>query len=718
MIERGTREPLETIEIAVSGTPVTVYTDADGKFSARVPIGKHTVRASDSSHRPDAVNVEVTETEIQTITFYLKPNKTDPYETIVKGKREETVVARRTLQREQLRTIPGTFGDPLRVLETLPGVARAPFGLGILIVRGAGPADSGVFIDGVQIPLLYHFLGGPSILNPEFLDHIDFYPGGFPTSYGRLQGGVIDVATREGTSAKKLHGAVNLNLIDSSFYVDTKIGKNARLALAGRRSYIDLVLALVLPSSTLTVAPVYYDYQTRLDWHVSKTDKLSVMLFGSDDYLTVVRTKEGRKQGSSIDISSHIGFHRLSARWLHQLMPHVDLSFAPSIGYDLVNFSAGGTTGADVGNYDWNLREQLDARPRKDLSIKAGLDMSSRFTVYDVSIPLPADYRVFGESANPIIITEHRLVNNFGVGLYGEGTWDATQKLRVVPGVRADLYTFEGQNRQSVDPRLTVRYALTGATAVKAQAGQFHQPPQAEQLDWKYGQPKLGIEVANQYSAGVEHAFNKLFNIDVQGYFVNRRDQAIPSVKTTVTNGEVVPERYCNCGRGRTYGAELLFKRELTRHLFGWLSYTLSYTETKRPQDATFHRTFLDQTHNLIGVASYTLDSGWELGAKLQVTSGNATTPVQAATYNSDTNLYQPIRGELNSARDPTYVSLDVRAEKTWTFESWRLSAFLDVKNLTNSVNPEFKQYDYRYRQSGYIRGVPIFPSFGVRGVF
>ena len=55
--------------------------------------------------------------------------------------------------------MPGTFGDPLRVVQNLPGVARTPFGLGALVIRGASPNDSGIYVEGHKIPLLYHFLG-------------------------------------------------------------------------------------------------------------------------------------------------------------------------------------------------------------------------------------------------------------------------------------------------------------------------------------------------------------------------------------------------------------------------------------------------------------------------------------------------------------------------------------------------------------------------------
>ena len=87
------------------------------------------------------------------------------YETRVHGRAEHPEETKQTLTRAELTTVPGTANDPLRVIQNLPGVARAPFGLGLLIVRGASPAETGVFIGGEPMPLLYHFLAGPSVFS-------------------------------------------------------------------------------------------------------------------------------------------------------------------------------------------------------------------------------------------------------------------------------------------------------------------------------------------------------------------------------------------------------------------------------------------------------------------------------------------------------------------------------------------------------------------------
>ena len=84
----------------------------------------------------------------------------------------------------------------------------------------------------------------------------------------------------------------------------------------------------------------------------------------------------------------------------------------------------------------------------------------------------------------------------------------------------------------------------------------------------------------------------------------------------------------------------------------------------------------------------------------------------------SDEDRYLALRGEMFSQRLPFYTSIDVRLEKTWTFQRWRMSAFLDVRNVTNNENAELVQFDYRWREQAPVRGLPILPTLGVRGQF
>ena len=66
----------------------------------------------------------------------------------MRARKPAAAVTRYELAQPELKGVPGTFGDPLRVVQNLPGVARTPFGLGALVIRGASPNDSGIYVEG------------------------------------------------------------------------------------------------------------------------------------------------------------------------------------------------------------------------------------------------------------------------------------------------------------------------------------------------------------------------------------------------------------------------------------------------------------------------------------------------------------------------------------------------------------------------------------------
>jgi hypothetical protein len=175
----------------------------------------------------------------------------------------------------------------------------------------------------------------------------------------------------------------------------------------------------------------------------------------------------------------------------------------------------------------------------------------------------------------------------------------------------------------------------------------------------------------------------------------------------------------------------------LARHFYGWLAYTLSRAE----QDAVFAEEIegglasprgssveetarnrwrpatFDQTHNLVLVASYQR-SAWEAGVRYRLVTGRPATPISGSFNDVDFGAFTPELGPLASARRTPFSQLDVRVERTFTFDYWRLGVYLDVQNVFNAANAEDTAYDYRYRQSAPVRGLPILPLLGARGSF
>ena len=123
-----------------------------------------------------------------------------------------------------------------------------------------------------------------------------------------------------------------------------------------------------------------------------------------------------------------------------------------------------------------------------------------------------------------------------------------------------------------------------------------------------------------------------------------------------------------------------------------------------------------DQPHIMTASAVYRLGRGWEAGATFRLVSGNPNTPIAGSSFNASTGQYSPIFGAINSQRNPAFNRLDIRVEKEWKFEAWKLALYLDLQNVYNAENPEGDVYDYEYREKTSIRGLPIIPNLGLKG--
>lgn len=730
--EQGTRLPLAGVAVAIPALGIEVKSDGRGRFSIPdLPAGEYEAVAVSLQHHKESVNIEISEGQQTRVKFYLRPLTSNPYETVVRGKRRQTTVSRITLRKRQLTTVPGTFGDPVRVVQNLPGVARTPYVGGALLVRGAAPQDSGVFLDGIRMPILFHFLGGPSVLNPQFLDQIDYYPGNADVRYNRLIAGVVDVSTRD-TFTEQLHGSVDINLLNAAVFLDVPVTDNISVAGAVRRSYVDALLPAVFDATGLdatSVVPVYYDYQGRVDIKLGGDDRLWVLGFGSLDDLSIASSEPD--QTFAVDLSSLVTFHRLLVGYKAFFWDGRGRSkLTPYVGYDLVNFDTGGAN-VDITSWLFGVRENVELKLSERWRLRTGADLKMRLARFEAQVPIPAPYRnpaapvrgqrnfanAFTDEVHPIDVSQWL----GSIGLYVDSIVDVTDRLKLIPGVRFDLFFYQDNNiRPFVAPRVTARYKLFEPTVLKAAAGLFSQAPQPNQSNRVVGNPKLVLEKAAHFALGFEQQlFLPALSLDVEGYYIHRYDQGVRSDEVIFDGSQIRPLRYTNQGLGMSYGVQVMLKHEVTRHFYGWIAYTLSRSQRRLRPGEDFVRFLFDQTHILTLVGSFRFGSGWEAGFRFRVVTGRPDTPVLGGVFDGDGNFYRRIESpEERTANLPTFHQLDLRLEKTWIFELWRLSAYLSVQNVYNAKNPEAILYDYRFRQSGPLRGLPFLPTIGVKGAF
>ena len=725
-LERGTRRKLAGVIVSIAELKLDAVTGNDGTFYFHgIAPGHYELIAVDPKFDRFERPIVIAKREAVEVRLWMRPRGGNPYETIVEGEREQLEVTKRTLQRQQFTSVPGTFGDPIRVIQSLPGIQRAPFGLGLLLVRGSNPDDTGIFLDGHYVPSLFHFLGGPSIFNAEMLESIDLYPGGFPARFGRFHGGVVALESRP-TKSDGIHGSAKVDLIDSGGYIRAPLTDDVSVAVAGRRSYIDLILPLFLPEPAAgtqrIVTPFYYDYQGRVDWNLKQEGRLSLFAIGSSDELRVFQKDEDANTSANLD--SKIRFFRIMGSYVRPFAGDLKLTISPCWGEDSITFAgaqaqgAGPFTSLTIRNNSLSYRLRVHGKVTPRVHLDTGIDSLSRVTTFEALVPVD-DTLI---STQGVDITPSQLFRgsqSFGIATYADVGVDVTDKLKLIPGLRLDGYVLDGQDRGSIDPRLVLRYKLKPTFTPKAYVGQFSQPPQPEALDKRFGNPNVQLEHGYHYGLGYEWKPNRLWSVDSEIYYVDRRNLVVFTPEVIMhEDGTFEYVNFVNTGRRASYGLEILIKREISERAFGWLSYTFSQSRQTNRNGENWFPTSFDQPHVLNAVASYKPGAGFELGAKFQFASGRPDEKIIGSTFDADCGCYEPIGTGSRSVRVADFMQLDVRVEKTWLFETWSLGAYIDVINVTNRKNAEGTDYDYRYRESTPVTSFPIFPTIGVRGTW
>jgi TonB family protein len=734
VIQMGTRDPAAGVAVTVRFEDQIheTTTGDNGEFGLRgMPVGKVTITVDAPGHARLDQRVRVKEGEVANVKLWIRPNVSFDEDMLVEAKRPEPDISRRSITVKEIQRIPGTFGDPVRVIQNLPGTARAPFGTGLVVVRGSNPEDTAFYVDGIRVPLIYHLGGLVSIVNEDIVASVDYLPGGYGVEYGRSTGGVINIRTNA-EYPERVRAEASVDLLDATGVVQGRVGKDGRwgLTAAGRRSYLDAVLPLFTKDSGFTVKPYWWDYQFKVDDLNKDSGKFSVLFMGFGDKLylgTPDNVAQGSDPDSQGDADVRYGAHRIILQYNEQLTENLLLRMTPSAGIDTVSFGLGNNWkfGQEFWLYElradalWELNDAVTLRP--------GIDFLGG--PYGVDIEFPYSLENFA-SYDPLSEREDSNFHFDGTLFAADPFIEAWIKplggsdaLNIVPGLRFNSLFMPDYTVTSLDPRISMRAKPWENSTFKAGTGLYHQPPQGPDLGFDQENIRVDYEQSWSSEVGWEQRFSAAIETDVTLFHKKLTDLIVENPNLESSDDAF----FVNAGEGRVRGLEAMIRHNPVGDFFGWISYTLSKAERAAvplqsrggtiPSDADEWRPFeYDQTHILVALAGYELP--WDAGfsARFRYVTGNPYTPYDGATYDVDQDLYYPYQsGEPLSDRLAPFMALDLRADKRYTFKHWWLETYIDLLNVVRGENPEGLQYNYDYTEEAYVRGLPFLPSFGLR---
>lgn len=755
VLDKESGEPLAGVGVELEGPklerPSAVVTDARGEFSfGDLPAGEVTVTLTRADSPPVRTTESVDAGRTLEVRYELElvpaPSEgaaddedEDDFELVVLAPRLVKQSVSTEVSAEEARRVPGTQGDVLKVVENLPGVARASAGSGEVVVWGAAPQDTRTYVGAVRVPMLYHFGGLRSILHNDGVRSVELVPGGYGVAHGRGLGGLVRVALRD-PAQDRLRGSAQIDLLDAAVAAAGPIDEKWSFAVSGRRSHIADAAGLLNDQSfqQFFTLPRYFDGQARLRRTIAQGEWVEFGALLSGDV-------QQRTQPSS-DLSRRVAerrtlhFQRYDIAYRKQLADGAEVDLAPWYGRDRAGrYGAFGgvPTLAESESHLAGLRAEWRGKLGPELLARTGFDFElvhslSRRSGSITSPPREGDPYVFGRAPADQVNFDEWKSTIASAAPYAEVDWAPWgDKLHFTPGVRVEPYLISLQRRRpanpnfpdlglyqrdvSVQPRLAVRYAALEGLELEVAAGRYSQPPLADDLSAVFGNPALGLSRGSHLLGSAAYEVRKDVKVEVT-VFHTRSERLAARNPAAAPN---VAEALIQEGEGRSLGAQFLLRRDKgDGAFFGWLAYTILESERKDSATAAWRPFDYDQTHVLTALGSYDLGAGFEVGARVRLASGFPRTPVTGVYYDARRGTHEPLLGEYNSDRIPLFLQVDARGAKRFDLGGSELEIYLDVQNVTNRENPEEIAYAPDYSERRYVLGLPILPVLGARWSF
>lgn len=626
-----------------------------------------------------------------------------------------------TLDADSARARPAALGEPARALLDAPGVARSSFAGSELVVWGAAGNETLVYVDGVEIPTLFHTAGFRTTVHPVLIDTVSLIPGAAGAQYGRGLGGVVALETKRPNEGA--HIGASVDAIDASLQGQW-VGKRAGVLLGARYGYLDRVVAALAPQSHDVLAvPSHADGALKFMLRADKQSELSLTWIGAMERVNVAR-EDGEQR-------SELGFQSLALSLERRYSDGARVRVTPFVGLsDRRERSEFGEI--PLSQRDQSLRFGLRAeytRSIKWLTLSIGADVKGSHDrlARSGTLTLPAregDVSIFGQVPVDALASDAWSTTLLNAAPYLSLAFQL-RKLTLEPALRLEnmvvsasrsLPTSPTVPATGVDrfytffePRLRVSYRFSGLVMAEARAGIYHQAPSSTDLSAVFGSPTLRPARAIHASLGPRLELPHKIVLECVAYYRALSDLAARS--------EQVPPELANAlvsrGKGQSYGVAFSTRAEPVTGLSLTGSYTLG--QSKRQNADGSERLFdRDQTHLLSVIAGYTR-SAWSGSLGLRAATGSPRTRVVDTYFDAMNGRVEPIFGVQNAARLPFFFQLNVHVEYRFLSEPVQGALLLDVLNLTNHQNVEQVAYNANFSQRRDVTGLPILALLGVR---
>lgn len=647
----------------------------------------------------------------------------------------------------QIKNLPILLGeaDVLKTLQLMPGVQSGNEGSSGIYVRGGGPDQNLILLDGVPVYNATHLFGFFSVFNPDAISNVKLIKGGFPSHYGGRLSSVIDIRMKEG-NMKKYQGEVSVGTVAAKLTVEGPIVKDkVSFIVSGRRTYIDVLAAPLVAAinnkmdskSKTKAGYFFYDANAKINYNISDKDKLYLSFYGGRD--KAYGKNESKYIYNDTTNTDIMDFGLLwgnltgSLRWNHE---YTNKLFS---NLTLV-----------TSNYLFNTWTEFKHITHKTNTSSYGLNYFSGIdnvggTIDFDYMPLPHHkvkfggnylYHTFKPGISTVNIKEGVTSFNQKLGnnniyanefyAYLEDNWDITSLLKVNLGAHYSGFLVKKKFYNSLQPRLSARLLLNEKMSLKI--AYTHMQQYIHLLTnstvglptdlWLPSTDSVPPEKSKQIAIGYTYNIDNNWDISFETYYKTLNNLIEYKEGASFFQLSSDWQSKLEIGNGNSYGFEVLLRKNLGK-LTGWIGYTLSWS-WRNFENINFGKPFpykYDRRHDLSIVLLYKINDNFDIGATWVYGTGNSITlgvARYAAAANVNSNVYYFPEIEYYSGRNaykmPAYhrldISLNLHKIKRWGTTSWSFGFY----NAYSRQNPFFVYFSNDSNGDRVLKQMSLFP--------
>lgn len=656
---------------------------------------------------------------------------------------------------QQLATLPSIGAEPdlFRSLQWLPGISKAGFINGGMVIRGGAPDQNLYLIDGAPVYHPWHAFRLISTFQTETFKDIRLYRSAFPAEYGGRLSAVLDAQLKDG-SLDRPRATAALSLLSGRFVIESPITSKSSFMISGRRSYIDKLIgrrhavAEAGIRDTLRTGYFFWDWSAKATYRPTPRSRVSFSYYNGRDVLDVrlpfdlsidfsLSRPDWLKRPADFffEIDENWGNRLYSVRYQYLLSRRFFLSLN---AYDSAYNAFEGSVIRPSGSALLNSRYRVRLR---DLGLKWDLDYyHSRLHQVQAGMQIVQhrfrswlNARIQRSTTSTDSLANISMQESMEWAAYVQDTWKPTSRWHIQPGLRWSYFSSGSYAR--LNPSLNVQYAfdpnyfiLRGAVGTQVQYMQRIRDRFSFIYDlissrWVPAQDDVRPASSFQVALGADSYPTPEWTLSAGLYWRDTDNVLLPQDEFQTKNGLEGPGIELGTllgqytpGQGRAYGVELSIRYEKAPWQV-WVNYLGGRSLNQAPElgEESFRPARFDVPRSVQSIITYRKER-WHASLSSEVRSGYPTTvPVARYTLTGPLDdapepyLYRPL---INNGRLPAYVRIDLTLGYQFRFLSASWEAQMQIYNLMNRRNVLSRTYDPAEAiiQPNDIVGVPLIP--------